>query len=148
MSLGAIRSYLKSLLSGVAGIGVVHDYERWAVQYSDLLNYYVKNSKLNGWAITRRSTEAEWSAMPVVDRTHQIEITGIYSLKDADASEKTFQDLIEAVDAAVRFDHTLGGNCLVAGPLAVEVVEARMFGSVLCHYCLLRLPVQTREIQG
>jgi len=147
MSLNAIRDYLKTLLSGVAGIGVVHDYERWAANWTDLLSYYQKNGKLNGWAITRRSTAAEWVAEPLVERTHTFEITGIYSLKDTDASEKTFQDLIEAIDAAVRFDHTLGGNCLVAEPLQVETVEARMFGSILCHVAVLQLSVVVREIQ-
>lgn len=145
MSEAALRSYIVSLVESVSGIGVVHDYERWAAQWSDLLALYKTNNVLNGWYVTRRRTEAQWEAMPVIRRRHEFEVCGIYSLDDSAGSEKTFQALIEAIDAAVRFDHSLGGNAIIAGPLQVEEVEARMFGSVLCHYCRLLLPAEERE---
>lgn len=132
------------------GIGVVHDYERWAVNWSDLLGHYQTYGKLNGWAISRKATPAEWSAMPMAERVHTFQITGIYSLQDATASEKTFQDLIEAisdtVNRALVADPSLGGACLTASPLAVKTVEPRLFGEVLCHYCELILTVTEQEL--
>ena len=145
MSLSTIRDRIKTVLEGVSGIGVVHDYERWSANWTDMLAHYQKNGKLNGWAISRRATPEEWATMPVVERSHEFHISGIYSLNDAAASEKAFQDLVEAVAAALRNDPNLGGTCIEAGPVNVEVVEPRMFGSVLCHYCLIKLPVHDRE---
>lgn len=148
MSLSAIRDRIKTILQGVTGIGVVHDYERWDANWTEMLAHYKSSGVLNGWAITRRGTSEDWDNMPVVERYHNFEISGIYSLSDATASEKTFQNLVDAVAAALRNDQTLGGACIVAGPVNVEAVEPRMFGSVLCHYCLIKLPVHDREIQG
>lgn len=139
---------MKGKLEEVSGIGVVHDYERWASNWKDLLTLYQSNGKLNGWSISRRSTAAEWVCMPEVDRRHNFVITGIYSLDDSAASEKTFQDLIEGIEEKIRNDHTLGDTCVAAGPLQVETVEVRMFGSVLCHYCELSLAALEKETQG
>jgi hypothetical protein len=146
MSETALRSYIKNLVDGATGTGVVHDYERWASQWSDLMTLYKVDGKLNGWYVTRRRASAEWDAMPTTRRRHIFEICGIYSLDDSAASEKTFHGIIENIFAAVKFDYNLGGNCLVAGPLQVEEVDVRMFGSVLCHYCLLTLPAEEREL--
>ncbi|OPX19129.1 MAG: hypothetical protein BZ151_10895 [Desulfobacca sp. 4484_104] len=146
MSYSTIRDYIETQLNTIAGIGVVHDYERWASNWKDLLRLYQSSSKLNGWSITRRSTSEEWEARPVVRRRHVFEITGIYSLDDSAGSEKTFQDLVEAVCAKFRHDPNLGGNCLLSGPPQVENVEARMFGSVLCHVAEISLLVEERSM--
>jgi hypothetical protein len=145
VSYTAILGYLKTKLTAVPGIGVVHDYERWAADWATLVNLYVSNAKLNGWHVTRKVTSEDWSALPVVERYHTFEISGIYALKDADASEKTFQSLVEAVMSALRHDYTLGGNCLKAGPQKLATVETRMFGSVLCHVAVIELPVWERD---
>ena len=146
MSYANIRDYLKTKLQAVDGIGVVHDYDRWAADWAALVNLYVSNDKLNGWHITRKATGEAWKSLPVVERAHTYEIIGIYALKDADASEKTFQDLVEKVMEELRFDFTLGGNCQQTGPLKLETLEPRMFGSVLCHVAVLKLPVQERAM--
>lgn len=144
MSETAIRSYIKNVVDGATGTGIVHDYERWASQWSDLLRLYKSDGHLNGWYVTRRKTSAEWEAMPVIRRRHIYEICGIYSLDDSAGTEKTFNGICENVFAAFQHDYTLGGNCLIAGPLQVEEIDVRMFGSVLCHYGLLTLSAKER----
>jgi len=150
MSLKTIRNTLKALLLTVDGIGVVHDYERWSANWSDLLKHYESYGRLNGWALSRKASPSEWTAMPEAERRHTIQITGIYSLNDAAASELVFQDLIEAivdqVNRAVVADPTFGGACLTASPLEVKTVEPRMFGEVLCHYCELTITVTDTEL--
>ena len=58
MSLSAIRDEIETILGGVSGMGTVHDYERWANNWSDFLTLYQDdNDRINGWSITRRKTE-------------------------------------------------------------------------------------------
>lgn len=148
MSYAAIRDYLKDRLLTIPGIGVVHNYDRWAADWSALVKLYVANDKLNGWHLTRKATQEDWVAEPVVDRDHTYEIVGIYALNDAAASEKAFQELVEQVMELFRFDFDLGGHCQLAGPLKLKTLEPRMFGSVLCHVAVLELPVQEREMNA
>ncbi|MCX5888063.1 MAG: hypothetical protein NTY36_01260 [Deltaproteobacteria bacterium] len=142
MSYATIRDYLKDRLLTLPGLGVVHTYDRWAA----LVKLYVANDKFNGWHITRKATQEDRAAEPVVDRDHTYEIVGIYALNDAAASEKAFQELVEQVMALLRFDFDLGGHCQLAGPLKLRTLEPRMFGSVLCHVAVLELPAQEREM--
>lgn len=116
--------------------------------WATLAKLYVANDKFNGWHITRRATPENWGDLPTVKRHHSFEIAGIYALNDADASEKTFQNLVEQVMNLFRFDFELGGHCLMAGPLNLETLEARMFGAVLCHVAVIKLPVQERNLSA
>jgi hypothetical protein len=106
----------------------------------------VANDKLNGWHLSRKATAETWVSLPVTDRKHTWQIVGIHALKDSDASEKTFQELVEQVMVLFRFDSRLGGNCQVAGPAQLDTLETRMFGSVLCHVAVIKLPVQERAM--
>lgn len=145
MSLATIRTQLKTILEGVSGIGVVHDYERHAKDWNSYLSFYKKagTSIINGWQITRRSTREEEHAASQTYRFHTMVIKGFYSLDDSAASEKTFQDLVESICTAVREDADLGGAAFHVTPPTVTVVEQRMFGDVLVHFC--EINVQAEE---
>ncbi len=146
MSYAAIRDYLKGRLETIPGIGVVHSYDRWAADWATLLKLYSANGRIQGWHITRKATPESWDNLPAVERQHNFEIVGIYALNDAAASEKAFQELVERVMGLLRFDFELGGHCLLAGPLNLETLEPRMFGTVLCHVAVIKLPAQEREL--
>lgn len=146
MSYAAIRDYLKDQLTTIPGIGMVHTYDRWAADWADLLKLYTTNDRVQGWHITRKATAESWDNLPTVNRNHTYEMVGIYALNDAAASEKTFQELVEKVMGLLRFDFTLGGNCLLVGPLNLKTLEPRVFGSVLCHVAVIELPAQEREL--
>lgn len=136
MSLANIRTQLKTILEGVSGIGVVHDYERWANDWATFISFFkpAAQSVINGWQITRRSTREEEHAATQTYRFHTMVIHGFYSLDDSAASEKTFQDLIETICTTIRQNATLNGAAYHALPPQVAVVEQRKFGDVLCHY--------------
>lgn len=146
MALSDITAEIKTILEGVSGIGTVHDYERWAATWEKFLELFKdSNNKINGWTITRRKTPAERDTMPTVMRTHTFVIRGVYGLKDEDATEKTFQDLVEAVQGAFEDEYSLGGYAVNSGPVQVVTVESRIFGKVLCHYAELEYEVQERK---
>jgi len=138
VALSDIRTQIKSVLESVDGIGTVHEYERWSNTWENFLEHFKdSNDRINGWTITRRATPAERRTMPIVTRRHEFVIRGIYGLNDADESELTFQDLVEAIQDAFEDQYNLGGYVENSGPLQVNVVEPRMFGKVLCHYAEL-----------
>jgi len=159
MSVANIRTQIKIILESVAGIGVVHDYERWAVDWAKALQLFKPSNqdKINGWMITRTKTQ-EW--VDTFNRNfslHHFLIRGVYSLDDAGASEKIFQDLIEAVRDKFRTNYNLNGSCESIYPdtgppyegragVQVDLIEVRTFGGVLCHYCELSLYAKERII--
>lgn len=145
MSLTDIRDQIKTILATVDGVGVIHDYERWAADWGKFLELY-KNTdgKINGWTITRTKTDEDCNTASHVTRIHHCTIRGVYGLKDEDASELIFQALIESICAAFRAKYRLNDIAANTEPVQVEVVENRMFGTVLCHYC--ELTVTAEEI--
>ncbi len=138
MSLAAIRTELKTVIEAVSGIGNVYDYLRYSNSEKNFKDLFKADKKINGWQITRQATSEETESQNYNNiRTHKFLIWGIYSAKDVDASEKTFQDLVEAVTAALRTagksPQPLSGTALYVEPPQVEKIEYRCFGGVLVH---------------
>ncbi len=142
MSESTIRAAIKATLSGVTNIGKVHDYERWAVDWSKFLGFFRTGisgvDQIRGWEIGRKApiTEDETSV-----KKHTYSIKGYMGVEDAAQTEKTFNTLIEAVAAAFRSDKTLSGTALGHDFIQVEALDTRSFGGVLCHYTELSLAV-------
>lgn len=138
MSDATLRESIKTLVSSVAGVGRVHDYERWTADSTQFLALFQDpaTKKVFGWEITRNS-------IPQVERigrkykiTSSYSIKGYYAVNDAAATEKTFQAIIDAIIAAL-----LTGIPGTEGtPLPnVPVIDFRTFGSVLCHHAEIRI---------
>ncbi len=148
MSEAAIRAQIKTILEGVPNIGIVHDYERWAVDWNVFINLFKTTvggtDQIRGWEIGRRSAKENQVAIGGQggnERRHSFIIRGYLGLNDSAATEKTFNDLIEAIAAVFRYNWTINDTALNHEWVQAEVIEIRMFGSVLCHYCELILPV-------
>lgn len=146
MSESAIRTEIYNILSSVPDIGKVYDYDRWAADWPAFINLFkttiAGKEQIRGFEIVRISALAAYDDNAEETTTHQYRIRGYMSLKDADATEKTFNSLIESIRDKFRFNFALNGKCEFAGPVSVDVIDIRTFGSVLCHYCELSLPVQ------
>ena len=142
MSESAIRAAIKTTLAAVTNIGKVHDYERWALDWTKFIAYFktrISNvDQIRGWEIGRKApvTEDETSV-----KKHTYSIKGYMGVEDAAETEKTFNTLIEAVAAAFRSDRTLAGAALGHDFIQVDVLDTRSFGGVLCHYVELSLAV-------
>lgn len=154
MSLATIRAAIAAKLGGVAGIGQVHDYERYAKTNNELAALYASGGRLLGWHFYREATAEEDLNNGEVRRLHRWKIRGFMSLDDADETGILFDDLVETIATAFRIDPTLGGACLANknldqefGPsgIQVESITPVMFANVLCHRAELVLITETTE---
>lgn len=142
MSLAEIRSAVVTILEAVEGIGQVHAYERLSSDLAALKRLHVSGGQLHSWTVTRTRTTAEYRSNTQTERRHTLAIRGYMALADADATELTFQALVEAIEEAFRSNDTVNDTAEVAGPLQVERVEPVMFAGVLCHFAELSLLAQ------
>ncbi len=149
MSLVAISERIKTILSATAGVGVVHDYERWAADWTTYLDLFSvedeTGKRINGWEFMRKKTPAATESVTHDERNHTFLIRGLYGLKDSDASELVFQQIIEDICASFRSNFQLNSTAENTEPVQVDLVENRIFGNVLCHYCELKLMVDEFE---
>lgn len=158
-TIAAVRTALKTRFSAIANIGVVNDYERYTQQMSDLREIYVatinNEKQLRGLHFRRVSTTERFISVSrwVID--HQWTVRYFMALDDAAASEKTFDNLIEAMQDNFRVAPVIipgGSNSDVevrqdeeeAG-LALQESAPVMFASVLCHGA--RLTFTTRQYE-
>lgn len=139
MSESAIRQQIYTILSDVTNIGKVYDYERWAVDWNTFINLF--KTTINGKDQIRGAEIGRMA--PVSDdmhrtiRNHTYFINLFMGVNDAEASEKTFNAIIEAIATAFRPDEqlALNGECLGIEYIKVDELDTRTFGSVLCHFC-------------
>ncbi|MBI5075632.1 MAG: hypothetical protein HZB62_10780 [Nitrospirae bacterium] len=145
MSEALIRTQIFTILSGVTDIGKVYDYERWSADWGAFISLFKSTvgskDQIRGCEIARRAAPGGYDSNAEELIRHQYVIRMYMSLSDADATEKTFNALIEAVKSAFRFNFQLNDTCESAGPVSADIIEPRFFGSVLCHYAELSLPV-------
>ncbi len=143
MSETMIRQEIYTILSGVPGVGKVYDYERWMVDLGKFLELFKDpaSGRILGWEISRVAVESLFLSRVEEEATHRFVIKGYLGVKDADATEKLFNGLIEAIRAAFRGNVTLNGVAELASPMTAPIIDVRTFGSVLCHYGELHLAV-------
>ena len=68
---------------------------------------------------------------------------GFYALKDAAASEKTFQDIIESICTDLRAEVNktvpLSGVAMRVGLPQITDVVPVMYAGILCHRCIITI---------
>ena len=150
MSLALITDAVAGVISAAAPDAKVHKYQRWAAEWSAILNLLKTDSgKYHGWMISRKQTANKMQSYRNKKRSHIFSITGIYGLDDSAMSEVYFQTLLEGIETAFDANQTLNGKCETIyptwGPMSgvagfeIQDVSVRMFGGVLCHYADCRL---------
>lgn len=146
MSLSAIRTQIKNVLESVSGMGQVYEYLRHAVDESTFKTLFISNNKLNTWLITREAVrDKAVSAAPSYIRTHDFKIFGFYGLKDTDATENTFQALVDTVleDLRVALEppSVLSNTALNATPPQVRPINHKQYSRRLTHACEITFTV-------
>lgn len=153
MPIADIREQIKVIISGVPGIGVVHDHQRLANEWNKYLALFqdTETGKINGCMLQYEKCPNQQRTIGDVELAHIWVIRKITGLRDDADTEIEFNKNVEDLQAALRNPETLNsGACTTApdwGPMAgsvgaqLEISETRIFGNVLCHYAELRLCV-------
>lgn len=151
-TLADIRAAIVAELQAIASIGIVHDYERYAKGEGEFRTLYLYDlgggeKQIRGWYLRRVGTTQTREVMGSHEDVHQWQLRGFMAIDDASASEKAFDDLIEAIRERFRVNDSLSG--LIASIYSpegkgVEVAESQpvLFGGVLCHSVKLRFFTQ------
>jgi hypothetical protein len=150
-TLDEIRAAIKAKIEGVGGVGVVHDYERYAKEPSKFKTFYVSGNpaQLLGWHIRRVTTR---ELLEDIARWRVVvgwRIRGFMGIADATATEKAFDLKIELIRDAFRADDSLGGlifSCIdpQSNEVGVQVLDHRpvLLHDALCHFAELGLTTQ------
>lgn len=155
-TLADIRAAIKTTLEGVTAIGVVNDYERYVKTPAAFLALYKAtisgSDQIRGWFIQYLGSRVTTPGLGRYVVRHSWRIRGYMAIEDASASEKTFDNLTEAIRTAFLASESLGvtGLSVVTdegrgtGPAGAQVQEksAVLFAGVLCHAADLRLQTE------
>lgn len=142
-----LRDRLKAILESVSGIGPVYDYQRHVESEAELKTLLVSGSRLHFWCVTLAPDEkfVEQRGAGNMSKAHvYFAIRGYYALNDANASEKTFIDLVEDVLDALRAQRGQGVNPWInQGPARWVGPNHVSVANVVCHHAELIVPVFT-----
>lgn len=153
MSLTLIRAEIKTILEGVTGIGIVHNYERLSIDATKFLTLFkdTKTGKINGCMFRREKFTRQHGMGGRVAIAHVFVLRRFTGLQDADATDISFDDVNELIADAFDTEaaEDLNGKCDTIHPdfgpmsgaagIQLDISEPRMFGNVLCHYAEMRL---------
>jgi hypothetical protein len=150
MSFSSIRSQLVTVLGAVSGIGNVWDYRRHMVYWETFYRDAVKNMEVNNWEISRSENIATIDAvqnslgsLPYFRYNHHIVIYGHMGVNDDNASEKTFQNLVDGVMDGLRTNVLLTG-LIVPMDFTAPKIEYAMWGGVFVHATEIHILAQER----
>lgn len=148
-ALDDLRAAVVATLNTVPNIGKVHDYERFAKQEGEFRTLYLHDlgggaQQIRGWHVRRVATRRTHETGASREDFITWRIRGFMSLDDGAASEKTFDNLIEAVLDAFDASAQLSAlNAYVYSPNGegpeLEEHEPVMLGGVLCHQARIKL---------
>jgi len=143
MSQASIRAAIYAIVDGVDGTGNVYDYRRWAVRYDSVLSMFKDSTAgtILGFVIGEAGANYERVSFRTTGDagllcTWTFPIVMYYGAKDADATMKTAETLIESVATALNSSSTLhdGQTFYHASPANISIFELRTFGNDLVHY--------------
>ena len=147
----SLSSALKTAISGISGIGVVHDRPRYCATWSEYLNLFASviggHKIIRGWMISRDSAAAGTGEFRVTERVHNYVITGIAGFSDSDATSQyaAMQSLADTIMATLDAEIDLGVAGVEEGgigPCSLESYQELMFGSVLAHVFTIAIPIR------
>lgn len=137
----ALGDWLTAQLATIPQIGLVHPYERRAVEPDLASGVFGDPQALRAWTLTRESIGNERAPGLETRGQERLVLRGYLSVDDLQASELVFQALLEDVAARLRPVHTVGVFDRV-GPLQIEEVgHTRLGATHLCHMAVCAWPV-------
>lgn len=151
MSWTTVRDAAKTIVEGVANIGQVHRFQRYAKNPGDYKTLFKDgvSGRIRCAMLTRQGASARRLAHKRNEASHSLAIIVIEGVNDAEESESTFRTRLEGVRQALDRSETsagaLGGAALSQEPAEIPTEEFRVFGDVFCHYGVVRCRVTAAE---
>jgi len=151
MSLSLIRAAIKAKIETVveSNEGTVYDYKRFCNDLHTYKELFVRSEKVNTWEIERESfsRNERGGSGGIEVPTHNFIIRGFFSVYDALASDKVFQDdYVEPICQAFMNDPRLSGTCDIINMPVTGSISIKKLGDILCHSVEIRLTVTERRI--
>lgn len=157
-----VRDTVVSILQTIPSIGQVHNRMRWGANWSDLLEMLLTRPDdggepvLRGWMVSRSSIldePGDNQAFGKVFSGYVFTIRGVSGFQQDEDSETPFQELIDEVRLALRrggvgedlYETSSAVFVPNSADTAVQVIDIRMFGSILAHYCEMTLTLTVEE---
>jgi hypothetical protein len=154
MSLPDIREQIKVILSGISGIGIVHDYDRFSKQWDKFLNLFQdETGKINGITFRREKSLRSQQDFGEEENLDIFVFRVIMGLNDSEGTGIEFDDHLQNIMDTFNdpANEKLNGTCKTIIPywgpmkgnigMQLDLSEDRLFGNVLCHYGELRMSV-------
>lgn len=144
MSISIIRSKINDRLEAISSVGIVHDYKRLVMNWSNFETKFVEDSKVNTWIIQRYNGSVfSWDQGNIggINPLRVFQIWGLLGLKDSTGSEKDFDDIVADVEDDFSNNRILNGAAYkIEG--VTTVLDEYEFCGVLCSRCTLTLQVR------
>ncbi len=141
-----ITTAVAAVIGTASGTANIYQYRRYNSGDDEQMKTLFEDSNvINTWQITRTGAESSFDDC-TVDRINEFTINGYYSIDDTNASETTFQEIVNQV--MQKFDletnMTLSGNVShFAQPAQLPVFESVMYGGIGCWMCEIKIyPVE------
>lgn len=167
-SVAQIRTDIYAVLTALdaaENIGLVHQYERWALHWGDVLTLLrdPTDGVARSWMIVYQgySPEPLGGVYPQYEgvyksltvRAHRFLVRGVLALDDAASSEITFASTTEDICNALDADENLHSAVRYWGepptePVNLDTFEIRSFAGVLCHVAEIGILVRALHKGG
>ena len=125
MPLADIMQALLTPLAAIPDIGHVYPYDRIALDPTALHGTVGPLPTLRYWCLSRAGTQEVWRGNTSVERLHRLRLRGFLALDDPQASERVYQDLVDAVLDTLASVVTVPGSAEYLTAQTLERQEPR-----------------------
>lgn len=148
-----LRDLIVAQINTVASIGLVYGRERWEATWTDFLALFKDNTTttIRGWTLAleeQANVDDKYAAMGQHAYMYKFVVRGYLGFEDAANTDDTFSVLVEEVRAALDDQASWSstpGVVKFGTEVIVQVVDKRMFGSVLCHHAEIHVLIPVVE---
>jgi len=135
MPLTDIMQALLTPLQAIPDIGHVYPYDRIALDPTALHGVMGPLPTLRFWCLSRAGTAEIWRGNASVERLHRLRLRGYLALDDQQASERVYQDLVDAVQGALASVVTVPGSAeYLTAPTLERQEPRRLADTVDVHF--------------
>ena len=135
MALSDIMQALLTPLQAIPDIGHVYPYDRLALEPTVLNGVMGPLPSLRFWCLSRAGTAEVWRGNASVERLHRLRLRGYLALDDPHASERVYQDLVDAVQGALASVVTVPGSAeYLTAPTLERQEPRRLADTVDVHF--------------